>query len=98
MRSFEFFKLFYENFKKTIANFAYMWYTFSCSLKAITALVTENAVKLTDEVGFLTNYYMKRRKTALSVKPMYITLEPKISGGFNNGVKKSVSYRPARNS
>ena len=75
-----------------------MWYTFSCSLKAITALVTENAVKLTDEVGFLTNYYMKRRKTALSVKPMYITLEPKISGGFNNGVKKSVSYRPARNS
>ena len=60
MRSFEFFKLFYENFKKTIANFAY---TFSCSLKAITALVTENAVKLTDEVGFLTNYYMKRRKT-----------------------------------
>ena len=27
------------------------------------ALVTENAVKLTDEVGFLTNYYMKRRKT-----------------------------------
>ena len=52
MRSFEFFKLFYENFKKTIANFAYMWYTFSCSLKAITALVTENAVKLTDEVGF----------------------------------------------
>ncbi len=40
-----------------------MWYTFFCSLKAITALVTENAVKLTDEVGFLTNYYMKRRKT-----------------------------------
>ena len=63
MRSFEFFKLFYENCKKTIANFAYMWYTFSCSLKAITALVTENAVKLTDEVGFLTNYYVKRRKT-----------------------------------
>ncbi len=75
-----------------------MWYTFSCSLKAITALVTENAVKLTDEVGFLTNYYMKRRKTVFIRKPMYITLEPKISGGFNNGVKKSVSYRPARNS
>ena len=78
MRSFEYFnfiilfadvdlngicKFFAKNFKKTIANFAYMWYTFSCSLKAITALVTENAVKLTDEVGFLTNYYMKRRKT-----------------------------------
>ena len=88
MRSFEFFKLFYENFKKTIAN-----------LKAITALVTENAVKLTDEVGFLTNYYMKRRKTVFIRKTnVYHTLEPKISGGFNNGVKKSVSYRPARNS
>ena len=79
MRSFEFFKLFYENFKKTIANFAYMWYTFSCSLKAITALVTENAVKLTDEVGFLTNYFLKNaEKPGLSVKMRYITLEPKI--------------------
>lgn len=62
MRSFEFFKLFMK-ILKNYCKFAYMWYTFSCSLKAITALVTENAVKLTDEVGFLTNYYMKRRKT-----------------------------------
>ena len=40
----------------------------------------------------------KAEKPSISVKLRYFVLEPKISGGFNNGVKKSVSYRPARNS
>ena len=56
-----------------------MWYTFSCSLKAITALVHKNVLKLTDRVGFLTNYFLKNaEKPGLSVKMRYITLEPKI--------------------
>ena len=67
--------------------------------KTLTALVAKNILKLTDRVGFLTNHFLKKaEKPSISVKLRYFVLEPKISGGFNNGVKKSVSYRPARNS
>ena len=76
-----------------------MIYFFLQLKKTHTALVAKNILKLTDRVGFLTNYLLKKaEKPSISVKLRYFVLEPKISGGFNNGVKKSVSYRPARNS
>lgn len=47
--------------------------------KTLTALVHKNVLKLTDRVGFLTNYFLKNaEKPGLSVKMRYITLEPKI--------------------